>query len=181
MLKKNVLVKSISNLSDARYCAGMGVEFLAFELDQNHVDFIGLDKIKEIKGWLIGPKIGGRVSEDFIDLAMLKELNFDFIITDNESSITHYKEGVGIVLLETSDIANDLADAIIVNTATLNDTQVIQANVPVFVESSAAMELAREIDQLDNIEGLVLKGSHEVRPGFSSYDQLMDILETLED
>lgn len=181
MLKKNVLVKSISNLSDARYCAGMGVEFLAFELDQDNEEFIGFDKIKEIKGWLIGPKIGGRVSKDFIDQSTLKELNFDFIITDDEAAISHYKTGVAIVFLETTHVKNEDADAFILQSDDLGNAKNIEAAVPIFLESTKAIELAEQIEDYSTIEGLVLKGTHEERPGFSSYDQLMDILELLEE
>ena len=39
-LKTLVKVSEVNNLSDARYCAGMGVEMIGFSLDENHPKFI---------------------------------------------------------------------------------------------------------------------------------------------
>ena len=43
MLKTQVKVSSITNLSDARYCAGMGVDLLGFPIQE-----ISLEKFTEI-------------------------------------------------------------------------------------------------------------------------------------
>jgi hypothetical protein len=56
MLKTKVKVSSIENLSDARYCAGMGVEWLGFPLA------MPLEKFAEIRNWLAGVQIVGEAS-----------------------------------------------------------------------------------------------------------------------
>ena len=53
MLKTKVKVSSIENLSDARYCAGMGVEWLGFPLA------MPVEKLEEIRNWLAGVQIVG--------------------------------------------------------------------------------------------------------------------------
>ncbi|MFM1835376.1 MAG: hypothetical protein RJA04_63, partial [Bacteroidota bacterium] len=49
MLKTLVKVSAITNLSDARYCAGMGVDLLGFPLGK-----ISIDQFTEIRNWLAG-------------------------------------------------------------------------------------------------------------------------------
>ena len=46
-LKTIVKVGSITNLSDARYCAGMGVEMLGFNVVAGHESFIDAKKYQE--------------------------------------------------------------------------------------------------------------------------------------
>jgi phosphoribosylanthranilate isomerase len=50
-LKTLVKASEVNNLSDARYCAGMGVEMLGFCLDENHPKFIELARLREISVW----------------------------------------------------------------------------------------------------------------------------------
>ena len=57
MLKTQVKVSSITNLSDARYCAGMGVDLLGFAIQE-----ISLEKFTEIRNWLAGVEIVGEFS-----------------------------------------------------------------------------------------------------------------------
>ena len=64
MLRSKVKVSAIENLSDARYCAGMGVEWLGFSMTD-----VPLDKFNEIRNWLSGVQIVGEAfncSEDQI-------------------------------------------------------------------------------------------------------------------
>ena len=62
MLKTLVKVSSISNLSDARYCAGMGVDLLGFPIQD-----ITLEKFTEIRNWLAGVQIVGEFSTHLAD------------------------------------------------------------------------------------------------------------------
>ena len=45
MLKTIVKVSEVNNLSDARYCAGMGVEYIGFSMDN-----VPFEKYKEMRG-----------------------------------------------------------------------------------------------------------------------------------
>ena len=65
MLKTLVKVSAITNLSDARYCAGMGVDLLGFPLGK-----ISIDQFTEIRNWLAGVQIVGEFSTN--DAAEIK-------------------------------------------------------------------------------------------------------------
>src|SRR4051812_19134719 len=60
-LKTVVKVGNISNLSDARYCAGMGVDMLGFRVLEKQENFISPRLFQEIRGWVSGPKVVAEV------------------------------------------------------------------------------------------------------------------------
>jgi len=59
MLKTKVKVSKITNLSEARYCAGMGVDYLSFPTSS-----VDLKSYQEITGWVAGPKFGIEMDGD---------------------------------------------------------------------------------------------------------------------
>ncbi len=69
-LKTFVKISAVNNLSDARYCAGMGVDMLGFALEVDNPCFILPEKYTEIIGWLSGVKFVGE-----FETANLKQLN----------------------------------------------------------------------------------------------------------
>src|SRR5690242_4975145 len=56
-LARIVKVGNISNLSDARYCAGMGVDMLGFRVIESQNNFMSAKQFQEIRGWVTGPRI----------------------------------------------------------------------------------------------------------------------------
>ncbi|UBM59436.1 hypothetical protein LAG90_02030 [Marinilongibacter aquaticus] len=181
MLKKEVLVSELSNLSDARYCAGMGVQFLSFELNENHPSHIGFKKMVEIKNWLMGPQIGGRLEHWSEDIPF-DELQLDFLIINKVSDLDKARSKAAQVMLEVDH--NELS---MINLHEFD--HVILHELPEEKPEHFSVFYAIEIDaenwedvvESDDFEKLVLKGNHEERPGFSQYEQLMDVLEALED
>ncbi len=61
-LKTVVKVGNITNLSDARYCAGMGVDMIGFCLDKDTPHFVDSKTAQEIAGWIAGVSIVGEIS-----------------------------------------------------------------------------------------------------------------------
>lgn len=54
-----IKASSIQNLTDARYFAAWHVEWLGFSLELGHTNYTRPQDVKEIKEWLVGPKIVG--------------------------------------------------------------------------------------------------------------------------
>ena len=54
-----VLVRGINNLSDARYCAGMGADGLIFTLDPSLPGAVDVATVKELAGWVAGVELIG--------------------------------------------------------------------------------------------------------------------------
>ncbi len=67
-LKYFVYVSSVNNLSDARYCSGMFVDYIGFNFDQKSKNKISIDNFKEIKNWINGPKIVAEFADSSITL-----------------------------------------------------------------------------------------------------------------
>ena len=59
MDRPRIFAKNISNLTDARYFAAMGVDYIGFDLSPNQADHISLDILGKLKEWLEGPIIMG--------------------------------------------------------------------------------------------------------------------------
>ncbi|MCP4443171.1 MAG: N-(5'-phosphoribosyl)anthranilate isomerase [Aureispira sp.] len=59
MLKTNIKASQISNLTDARYFAAWGTEWLGFCFDFGQDHYIAHQEVKAIKEWIVGPKIVG--------------------------------------------------------------------------------------------------------------------------
>ena len=62
-LKYFVYVSSVNNLSDARYCSAMMVDYLGFDLDENSKNKISVDNITEISSWINGVKLVGEFNK----------------------------------------------------------------------------------------------------------------------
>lgn len=54
-----VMVRGINNLSDARYCAGMGADCLTFRLDPTWPDHLTPEAVQELGGWVSGVQLIG--------------------------------------------------------------------------------------------------------------------------
>ena len=76
-----VKMSSINNLSDARYCAGMGVDLMGFCIDPTKSDFLTPLQFKEINGWISGVKAVAEIETIPVAEAKdkLKDYKFDYI------------------------------------------------------------------------------------------------------
>jgi phosphoribosylanthranilate isomerase len=197
-LKTLVKVSNVTNLSDARYCAGMGVEMIGFVMDKHSVDYVSAEKMKEIKSWVAGIQIVGETqSVDYeevkgfvksyeIDVLQIAEvsllpqiadlgkpiiLKLDFENTDFEDNLNRYSQFVEFFLVdgaELSDFAKYTLKEYAANFAIILDFGINSENIQTLLDEMP-------------IKGIALKGSNEIRPGFKDYDELSDILEILEE
>ncbi|HEX8426901.1 hypothetical protein [Hymenobacter sp.] len=71
-LLTSVLVRGINNLSDARYCAGMGADQLSFHLDPALPGHLTPEAVLEISGWISGVELIGEF--DALPAAAINEL-----------------------------------------------------------------------------------------------------------
>lgn len=199
-LKTFVKVGNITNLSDARYCAGMGVDLLGFCFDKNSAQFVDPEAYKEIVGWLSGPEFVGEFETQNADeiLNIKKELNLNYIQVDNFELANNLANSHKIIYqlkLKSTD-SNSLKS---------HFRQLSDSIKYIFVElDKDNSELEEQLDKLSDIYpilkgynlsadtvvsemsqkqfvGISLKGSQELKPGFKDYDELADILEALED
>lgn len=197
-LKTLVKVSNITNLSDARYCAGMGVEMIGFVMDKFSVDYTSPEKMKEIKSWVAGVKIVGETqSADYeevkalveayeIDFLQISEavllpqivdlgkpiiLKLEFESAHFEDYLERYSQFVEFFLVGGGDFS-DFARY------TLKE---YTFNYSIVLDFGITSENVNELLDEMQIKGIALKGSNEIRPGYKDYDELSEILEVLEE
>jgi phosphoribosylanthranilate isomerase len=196
-LKTLVKVSNITNLSDARYCAGMGVEMIGFVMDKFSVDYTSPEKMKEIKSWVAGVLVVGETqSADYeeiksyvdtyeIDILQISEaallpqiadlgkpiiLKLEFESAFLEDYLERYSQFVEFFLVDGSELS-DFARYTIKEYA---------FKYPIVLDFGIDAENVVELVDEMNLHGIALKGTNEIRPGYKDYDELRDILEMIE-
>ncbi len=198
-----VILNSVNNLSDARYAAGMGVEFMGFEVDTSSERYVSPDLFKAITAWLSGVKtvtevavltsaaltiIQEQYQPDFVqfesiegisqsDLADLPCMQKIIVPTGQEVKIFNNLEQY--IFSEANYVLLELSDwtnwtEFQQQIREINTAHPIIWSLPIEKEDAA---LIQEIE----LKGISLKGGDEQRPGWKDLDQLIDILEALEE
>jgi phosphoribosylanthranilate isomerase len=196
-LKTLVKVSGINNLSDARYCAGMGVQMLGFRLEVSEANGPSPARIQEIVQWLSGVAI---VAEPVV--WPLSEqwtaLDWDMIeLSKAEASdasadlpllmrISLHKEADMATLPEDmatwhSKVQYFILEIPVQHTSGLSELlgQVCK-QYKVLLDTGA--NDTRLLDMLEEYQpaGIVLHGGQEIKPGLKDFDEMATILEALE-
>lgn len=191
-LKTKVKVGKITNLSDARYCAGMGVDLLGFPIGSAH----GIDakKYKEITDWVSGPLIVAEwpndtaenmeevISSYNVDLVEISVQQLQFVNTLTKPLIiklspeewAHYRDEL---LRNKSRIAYLLIISSEYVPASLHWNEI--KDFPILLSYTDFNYSIHDLLELP-ITGIALNGSEEVKPGLKEYTHLSEILEILE-
>lgn len=194
MLQYTVYVRSISNLSDARYCAGMGVELLGFCFDETNG--ISISEFEAIKGWLSGVKIVAEFYTSNLDLIKktIDNIKPDFVHISVKN--TNWEDEISTPIIYDFNIDNKipifpkLGSLVVLSCS--NDGQNIYDNHLLIKElvfdnqyklffgyGITAGNIKTHITTYKAF-GIALKGGSEIAPGLKSFDELADILEAIE-
>jgi len=193
-LKLTVKINSVTNLSDARYCAGMGVELIGFSIDKNSPNYIDPLRFREISGWISGVSFVGEYNganpSELMEI--LENYSFDFIQLSENFPVSELPQ-LQIPYFITSSIDSKTIDLLNYRSAKLLILKLSEINSEVFklIDKFAVhfdVLLEGNINQNDLIElmantrikGLSLNGGQEIKPGLKDYSELSEILESLE-
>jgi len=202
-LKTFVKIGKIENLSDARYCAGMMVDILGFNLEEGTEGFVSAEKFKEITDWVAGVKFCGEFANAQVAEVKLATTNYpiDYIEIQNPDQLEELSELsqsliYKIVIRDQSDLdkltsqiafAQDLVEYISIQCTNESLYEAIEQTLTNATTSSQLIrdydlseENADKIAEQGVFSGIELEGSPEDRPGFKDYGKVMDILEVLE-
>lgn len=175
MLSKKVIAQNITNLTDARYFAAWGVDYLSYNMIPNSDYEIHWDTIQEIVSWVEGPKTlietNGLDHMEDIDGHILN-ISFSSLPLVNEAFFR----------ISPSALDNGLANG---NYIIKFDHRVekILANISSMdlIGSTIYLDITDfDFQRLDDLPegdgiGLVVQGGDEEKIGVKSYDNL-DIL-----
>lgn len=192
-----VKVGNITNLSDARYCAGMGVDMMGFCIDPGNKNYVNPGSFQEITKWVSLPHFVGEIMGSQLpvpdgykfsflqisDLSMLNSLSggFHFILSINtdeldnqeiEEQLANSDQRVDYILFESSNRED-------INNTELNSIMQWAISYPILLGYGISPS---NIDRIVNsdIKGISLYGSREAKTGSKDYNELAEILEALE-
>lgn len=203
-LKTFVKIGKVTNLSDARYCAGMMADIIGFNLEEGTEGFVSPEKFKEITDWVAGIDFAGEFKDAQAAEVKLAAQKYalDYIEIQNPDLLEELSE-LGTPLIYKHVIANE-NDLKKLN-ATLNYAgeftrylilkclqpsffedihRVLSANKPaihLLRSYGLSIATASAIANDPYFYGIELEGGPEDRPGFKDYGEVMEILEALED
>jgi len=202
-LKTFVKISSVNNLSDARYCAGMYVNLMGFNLEDINPNYTSPEKFQEITEWLSGLEYVGEFDASHPDtiLETVRRYEIQYIQIQELAHLQMLlNTGYNIILKQQIREVKDIEKLIALAPG-------LKENGVVLLLESDSLELRSEYIQLikelaqktvvllgfginpTNIEevlektlvkGIALNGGDEIKPGFKDFEGLADILEALE-
>jgi len=171
----------------------MGVDYIGFSINPKNSQYVTIEQAETISDWLSGVSIiadiGDSVTTDIAEYAAA------YIQTSNASLINELD--VPILALDVNDVnINDVINTMATSSADVSffilnvESELMSVLQPQLKElcRKYPIYISAELDSqnlafvLRDIKptGIVLMGSTEEKPGFSSYDGIADILEQLE-
>lgn len=191
-LKTFVKISGVNNLSDARYCAGMGVNQIGFNIEENHPNYTDPQSFKELSDWVSGVdfvgeiesvKTTGRIAEiiENYELQALQVSSLELVqeALNTSKDVIFYTNSVK----EAEGVANQFGQELSYILLESDDTaSVAELSKKTEVVIASGFNANNLNDILSTIEpkGIALKGGDEIRPGFKDFDQMADILEALD-
>lgn len=183
-----IYVSRITNLSDARYCAGMGADLLGFVIDPADPDFVSVDTFQQLIAWVSGParvvecgaaavtdNIQSDYSPDFLHvsldqlahwpsstLKLMVEIPFPLVSTLS----TEIRSRKGIAYWLVTGAPDDIAEP-------------LQLMSPVLIARNQFPGTIANYLKRMGAAGVALRGSAETVPGLKDYDHLAQVLEEL--
>lgn len=204
MLKTVVKISNVTNLSDARYCAGMGVEMLGFSIDETAESYVDLKKFNDIRSWIAGVQIVAEteLTEASLLLEKIERYQPNAIQISNAELLPWLKSETAkplILKVEADQDADTIEDIMVQNApyvtyfllesssdASLSGDwpdflNTLSARFSILLGFGITTENASFLLDDVNISGIALRGSEEIRPGYKDFGDLMDVLEALEE
>lgn len=177
-LKAKVKVGRVTNLSEARYCAGMGVDLLGFPVGP---DGLKPEQYKQLIEWVAGPEFvleahrsqtldltyitdnypGHYIEIGIHQLEWLSHKDLNFIVAIEPQEWVRFSgklKGENLKFIEVINWGHEKIESV----------------VPVLVNINSIDDIAK------TDHGIALTGSDEEKPGIKDYSSIADILEALE-
>lgn len=180
-----VYVSRITNLSDARYCAGMGADLLGFVVDPSDPDYVSPESYHQLIGWISGPARVAELGkaavqpEEFrtqyapeylhIVFSRLPDVPigaFPLIVELSFDQLSHLPSRPDIAHLLVTDLAK-------------RPSPVVPGGLSVLAAGNPNVGSVVDYLARAGASGIALQGSRESAPGLKDYDHLSRVLEEL--
>ena len=190
-----ILIRGINNLSDARYCAGMGADKLTFILDPALPGHLDTQTVKELAGWIAGVELIGEFDQlsSFDINAIAAECALDAVLLRSPRSAEELAEIAPPVFveltLESAILAQPLPTSPVglvvelpetISAETIAALRNIANQRPLWLGPGLHPDRARDLSSQLPLAGLTFPSGDEVKPGLRDFDQLEAVFEALE-
>lgn len=168
---------SITNLSDARYAAGMWADFIGFNFDPSSSNYIEPSKAASIIGWISGPAIVGEFGQQPLSWIQdfAKQLNLQVVqIPADYADMSIFESGLRTIVevhTPSAGTALEKADLLLCHSKDVYDFLTSHYQQPVIFQSTMLNEDAT------NFAGLAIKGESETAPGTRNQGDWTEYLE----
>ena len=204
-LKTFVKINGVTNLSDARYCAGMGVQVLGFVCEENHANYINPTTYTAITEWLAGVAFSAEFDDyspqQITDtLALYPTVQYVQITNPQhvaplqrlqKSLILRLEADEHTDIVRMADFMRDhhegIAYFLVENTAShphqelQEDLLHLAKQYPILLGFGVRPDNAQRIAEESPLAGIALRGGEKIKPGYRYFDALADILEAIEE
>ena len=198
-LKTFVKISNVTNLSDARYCAGMMVDIMGFDVDPTSDDRLEAADFKEITEWISGVKLAGEFKTNSKDIICeaLNTYPIDYIQLEDLSAVeTINLLGKPIIFKLTIDsqaeldqlksrlsYLDELVKLVIIKSDNESLFEALDSQIGYY---NGNLKLLKGYGLSGNVSlakypGLELEALEEERPGYKDYGMVMDVLEAIEE
>lgn len=205
-LKTFVKISNVTNLTEARYCAGMYVDLMGFTLEPGDEHFLNPQAFREITDWLSGLHYVGEFSTSNPE-AILEQVraydSIEYIQVEEEYHLhelartssyklilkkrVHTNEQLR-ELLPLADFLKKSDILLLIDTDNPDrfpyiDWQTIHAlaqSCDILLGFGFTVDTVEQVLKDTEVKGIVISGGKEIKPGVSDFDELAELLERLE-
>ena len=199
-LRTFVKIGNVNNLSDARYCAGMSVDLIGFNIDPEIKNHVTPASFREITDWISGIEFVGEFETDNAQIIIdtVKDYQVDFIQISHPQ-LLHEIGMTGLSVILKMDLVNYSDQNRLIEDLNYSKTMVAffliegtndTINKELFYSHASEFSLligsgisktnVNGLIEKFSIKGISLNGGDEIKPGYKDYDELADILESIE-
>jgi phosphoribosylanthranilate isomerase len=202
----SILIRGINNLSDARYCAGMGADKLSFVLDPSLPGYLEPAVVKELAGWIAGVELMGSLVSCRRRKSMLWLRNVPSTLCccaacapptswpklrprfSSSSAWRSCTWKLTWAALPLPSVVWSWSCPKWISAPT--PTRPVQlwpywaswpSKLPLWLGPGLDPTRARQVLDLLTVSGLVFASGHEIKPGLRDFDQLEALFEALEE
>lgn len=190
----HLMFTSVNNLSDARYAAALGADYIGFNFDPNHPMTVSASSAKAMAQWVSGPLLGAELTvehnaknaSDFIEIL---DLDLVFISTEQAEEM----QSVGIdFMVRCTDVKPELLSYLkdfshfrgMVMEAepylfSKPDFQLPEG--PIFIILPRLNEEMVQWIAKSKPYGIALRGGMEDTPGYRDFEEVNDFFDQLEE
>ncbi len=198
-LKTFVKISNVSNLSDARYCAGMMVDVIGFNVDPSSDSCVSESDFTEITEWIAGVSFVGEFTNANDDqiCETIKNYPVDYIEIQNIDLV----EKVGLLgkplifrlnvetkedlskLKSTLSYLDELVKIVLLKSQNQELFEELDSQIGYFNGNPKLLKGygVKTSEEMAKLPGLELEATKEDRPGYKDYGHIMDLLELIEE